>query len=177
MTQKEQQMASLGAKLFSNQRRQAAMSSKQLETTQNSEESILLKLVNTMNSQFTKMVKVVAWWLNVPEKEISDMLVELNRNFDPPEIDARALRAIQSLYEAGVYPVSMLSLSFKDAGMIPADMSMSEFKALLVQDGETPNNEGPIPFQKPEPVMPQSSSEVPQGPKKPPVEPKKSPTK
>lgn len=153
LTQKEQQMASLGAKLFSNQRRQAAMSSKQLETTQNSEESVLSKLVNTMNYQFTKMVKVMAWWMNVQEKEIEEIIVELNGNFDPPAVDARALRALQSLYEAGVYPVSMLYLSFKDAGMIPADMSMEEFKSLFVSQGETPNNNGPIPFQKPEPMQ------------------------
>lgn len=152
LTSKEQQMASLGAKLYANQRKQAALSSVQLQNTQNSEESILLKLVNTMNHQLTRMVQTIGWWLNVPESDIKEILVELNKNFDPPEIDARVLRSLQTLYETGLYPISMLYLTYKDAGMIPADMSMEEFKAALTAKGETPNSGGPTPWQPPQPT-------------------------
>lgn len=161
LTEKSQQMASLGAKLFSNQRKQAALSTAQLQNTQNSEESILLKLVNNMNYQLTRMVKTVAWWLNVSEKEIAEIEVALNTNFDPPEMDARVMRSIQSLYESGIFPVSIIYMCFKDAGMIPADMSLEEFKQMLTVKGETPNNEGPIPYQPPVPTM----SESPPSPK------------
>lgn len=157
LTNKEQQMASLGAKLYVNQRKQAALSSIQLQNTQNSEESILLKLVNTINHQLTRMVQTIAWWMNVPENDIKEIVVELNKNFDPPEIDARVLRSLQSLYETGLYPISMLYLSYKDAGMIPADMSMDEFKTALTSKGETPNTGGPTPWQPPQPAQPQAA--------------------
>lgn len=176
LANKEQQMASLGAKLYANQRKQAALSSVQLQNTQNSEESILLKLVNTMNHQLTRMVQTIAWWMNISEDKIKEIVVELNKNFDPPEIDARILRSLQSLYETGIYPISMLYLSYKDAGLIPADMSMAEFKVALTATGETPNTGGPTPYQPPQAAAPDQSSAKPAKPKTAPTDPKTAPS-
>lgn len=145
LQQKEQQMSALGAKLFGTQKRQAAISVQQIQQTQNSEESILLKLVNTINYQMTRIMKVIGWWLDLSDSKIEEILIELNKNFDSPTVDARTLRSLQSLYETGLFPLSMMYLSFKDAGMVPGDMSMEEFKTLVVSKGETPSTGGPQP--------------------------------
>lgn len=148
----ERQMFSLGGKLLSQQRKVAAQSDTMLELLKMGEEAILMSITDNLSFGFTTLVGWMTWWETGSE---GDCEIRLNQQFDAVAVDARELRAIQSLYESGLVPVDIMYVIFRNAGVVPVTVSLEDFRKLLKEPGQVPEQQpNAAPGFQAKPVIP-----------------------
>lgn len=127
LLRKEQHISSLGGKLLSSQRKQAAESSEVVQMREKGEQSVLLNMANSMGEAFTELLKFKCKWDGY---EAEDLLVSFNKDFSEGSFSSREARVLQQIAEAGI-PTPLAYKIFQSADAIPDDMTREEFEALL----------------------------------------------
>jgi len=125
---KEGQIQAMGGKLVGQRREAASKSAVGEDLTQQGEEAILLKMVQTISSGLTRILKEVGRWKSLPESSIEKISVVVNQQFVRPKIGAREVRALQSLFEAGLSPEDSTYQILQESGLLSADISLEDFK-------------------------------------------------
>lgn len=142
LSTKELQMAALGARLINQQKKLAAISTSATEIAQLGEEAILLRLVLNLNDGITDVMRWVAWWNglgdSLEDPVVKEVYAKLNTNFKPREMQPREANAMRSLWESGLIPMDVLYKIFRDAEVLPPELSLEEFAALLKDPKQVP---------------------------------------
>lgn len=140
---KESQIQSLGGRLIAANRGAPAQSAAALEIQSLGEASMLLSVSNNLSVAFSQLMQWWAWWEDLlPGEVLSDPeqqpYVKFPVNFNENKITPREIRAMQTLYKSGIMPVDALYHSFREAGVIPADMSLEDYRTLLNDPAQVP---------------------------------------
>lgn len=131
---KQSQMATLGAKLLAQQRKQAALGETMLRMMERGETSILMSITDNLNEAFTQALRWVFWWKDY--RDVSNVSVEVNQDFTDGPMTARELRVIQTFHEEGLLPISTMYSIFRRLGIIPSDVTIEEYRELLNTEDE-----------------------------------------
>lgn len=138
-TEKERQIASLGGRLVGPKPGTAAQSTESTKVQEDGEEATLLNITQKISEGSTILLKWYHLMMDIePDEKLS---VELNQDFSQGEITAREMRAIESLWEARVLPLDVLYKVFREAGIIPSYIQLEEFKLLLKDKEQIPEEE------------------------------------
>lgn len=131
---KQAQMATLGAKLLAQQRKQAALGETMLRMMERGEHSILMSITDNLNEAFTKALQWALMWKDV--KDVGSVQVELNQDFTDGPMSARELRVMQTLHKDKIIPLTSMYSIFRRLGIVSSDISLDEYKELLVTEDE-----------------------------------------
>lgn len=130
---KQSQMASLGGKLITQSRKQAAISSNAWELLSAGDEATLLDICQRADEAATKVLRMLVEFggtsLNDAQKQ--ETFVELNKQFEASELTAREIRAIESIYASRFIPKQVLYNALREVAVVPPTMTEEEFYALL----------------------------------------------
>lgn len=125
---KEQQIAALGGKLGTQPRGTAAESSESVALRERGEASFLQSMISIMGDGMTMLLRELCAWRGAPSEEVH---VKFSTEAVEMYLGPRELAAIERLYKTGLLPVEVIYAVFRDANILPVDMSMDEFIALL----------------------------------------------
>jgi hypothetical protein len=144
---KQSQMASLGGKLITQSRKQAAISSNAWDLLAAGDEATLLGVTQCADEAGTKILQqLIQFTGTVITKEMeAKNYVELNKQFETSELTAREIRAIESIYKSRQIPKQVLYSALRDVSVIPPTMTEEEFFMLL-------NDEANLAEKPPEPI-------------------------
>jgi hypothetical protein len=134
---KEEQIASLGGRLMGGRARSVSESDNQARIKEGNERSVLLNVVMGVNEGMSELLRLWLWWREDPAWD--DAEVELSTQFLMDTLGARELRAIYAMYKDGAVPVTVLHHYLRLAEAVPDWMGVDEFKALLDDEDEFPN--------------------------------------
>ena len=110
---KEQQIKSLGGKLGQVKR---------------GEQSLLQSLISTMSSGMSMLLNELASWRGINDAGIK---VRFTTEMLDIYMSDREIRALKGLWESGLLPLEVLYAVFRDANILPPDMSLQDFKGML----------------------------------------------
>jgi hypothetical protein len=133
---KQSQMASLGGKLITQSRKQAAISSNAWDLMAAGDEATLLDITQRGDEGATQILR---WLIEFAGTSLSDAqkdetFVELNKQFETGELTAREIRAIESIYASRAIPKQVLYNALREVAVIPPTMSEEEFYELLADE-------------------------------------------
>jgi hypothetical protein len=121
LSTKEQQISALGGRLSGVARGTAAESAESVIARERGEASFLQSIISTMGEAGGRMLNLLAY-LNGGE---ADIKVRLSSEAVEMYLDARQIRAIESLYKTGLLPIEVIYAVFRDAAILPADMGLT----------------------------------------------------
>jgi hypothetical protein len=149
---KQSQMASLGGKLISQSRRQAALSSNAWDLLSAGDEATLLDITQRADEAATSILRMLIEFTGVvlTDEERAETFIELNKQFEGSELTAREIRAVESIYQSRLIPRQVLYNALREVAVIPPTMSEAEFFALL-EDEENLAEKPPEPAPRPAP--------------------------
>jgi hypothetical protein len=136
ITQKEQQIASIGGRLMPGMSRSISESNNQTSLREANEQSLLLNAIMNCEEGFGDVLR---WWLlfrDIPLTESNTLHYEFNTQFLSVPIGARELRAIQMMYNDGLITIEILYEYLVKAEVVSSAMTLEEFKASM----DDPNN-------------------------------------
>lgn len=131
LNEKEAQIAAIGGRLMPGMSKSVSESDNQSQMREANEQSLLLNVIMALEEG---MALVVRYWLmfrDVPLRETASLRYEIDTTFLSTALDARALRAIQQLYEGGLLPIDDLYENFQRNGIISSTTTLEEFKAKM----------------------------------------------
>jgi hypothetical protein len=134
---KEAQAAALGGRMIGLTASSTAESTDVAKMKQANEHSLLLSVCNSIESGFNTLMQQWIDWQSV-SKSSAKFELKLSRSFMVDNAGAREFRAIQSMYQAGVIPIEVLHAYLTQYDVIPADMEIEEFVALLTDTKSFP---------------------------------------
>jgi hypothetical protein len=128
---KEQQIAAIGGRLLPGTTKSVSESNNQSAMREANEQSLLLNLIMALEDG---MAQVLRYWLmfrDIPLSQTEGLIYEIDTTFLSVALDARAMRAIQMLYESGMFPVDLLYEYLLKCELIPQDMGLDDFKTKM----------------------------------------------
>lgn len=146
LTQKEAQMAVLGARMLEGQKREAE-TAEAMQTRQAGEVSVIVNIARSLGEAFTKILRIVAWW-NAPADQTledagKDIIVEMNTDFVATKMDAPTILAIVKAWQAGAMTKDSMLYAFKQGELLRPDRSPEEELAALDTE-ELPETGDPL---------------------------------
>lgn len=123
---KEQQIASLGGRLLSPQKKVAAESADSANQREEGEQSVLLSISTSLEEVFSELLTMKARW----DGYETDIVVEFNRDFAEEALTSRELRVLQQAMEAGV-PEEILYRVARRSDLVAPDKTQEQFAAML----------------------------------------------
>jgi hypothetical protein len=136
LTEKEEHIAQLGGRIMGIRPQATAESDNIYKMKQANEMSILLNITESISQGMTEVLKWYLKWQRLPTEGVR---VKLNQDFKQLNIAARELRAIALLYQSGILPVDEVFRTLQDAEFINDELTLEEFKALLDNTDNFPN--------------------------------------
>ncbi|USM11597.1 portal protein [Citromicrobium phage vB_CbaS-RXM] len=136
LTSKENQAAALGGRLIGDSA-SAGQSDNQIKLKDRNEQSLLLNVTTVQNENFTKLLRLIAEWLNEPFEDIE---FRVNQDFLLNNFAAREFRAIHLMWKEGLLPLEVLYEFFLQHEVIPEYITLDKFKELLEDEDQFPNN-------------------------------------
>ena len=137
LEQKETQVASLGGRLLGDSKT-AGQSDNQVKLKDRNEQSLLLNVTTVLNENFTYLLMVFSEWLN--ERPDENLEFRVNQDFLIDNAGAREFRAITMMYESGILPIEIIYETFLKADVIPEYVSFEQFKKMLEDAKQFPND-------------------------------------
>lgn len=136
LDQKEQQISSLGGRMLGIRAGGTSESNNQVKLKERNEQSLLLNISSAADECLTQLLRWMVWWSGESKPTCS---IELNKDFLLDGIGARELRAIHSMYLDGILPIDVVYEYLRKSEVIPDYMSVEEFKKLLENMEQFPN--------------------------------------
>lgn len=120
MEQKRSMMASLGAQLLEGQKN-GVEATETVKLRQNSEASVLMRAVKTVEEGLNKSLAIMAEWSGTPE-----MKVRLNTDFADSAIGSQEMVSLMGLWQSGAISHESLLYNMKRGEILPPDVSVEE---------------------------------------------------
>jgi hypothetical protein len=140
LDQKEQQAASLGGRMMGVRSLATTESDNQLKLKERNEQVHLINATVGLDAGFKKILGWVVQFAGGSEAEAKKVEVIFNKDFLFDGIGSREFRAILAMYKDGILPIDVVFTYLQKAEVIPDWMSQDEFKKLLDDDDQFPNN-------------------------------------
>ena len=138
-SQKESQISALGGRMAGGGSRAVSESDNQAKIKEMNEQSLLLNVALSVDLGVSELLHIWAEWQDVKPAEAARISIELNTDFLFNELGAREFRAIHAMYRDGIIPADVLYEYLRKAELIPDWMSVEEFKKLLDNPDQFPN--------------------------------------
>lgn len=139
LVSKERQIESIGGRLIPALSGRGSRSQKELEVSEQSEQSLLLNLADTLDEAFLFVLEELANWNNHVSGDFTSPEFKMNRDYITQEITARDIRIIYQMYSDGALPIDVLYDYLDKADIISDWMSLKKFKKLLKSSSSFPN--------------------------------------
>jgi len=136
LNQKEEQIAMIGGRLAGGLARSVSESEAQAKIKEANERALLLKVVQNTEEGVEQCLR---WWCAWQDEPNAKPTVDLNAAFMFDNLGARELRAAHQMYAEGVIPATALHNYLLKAEILPEWMDLDEFKRLLNDMTEFPN--------------------------------------
>lgn len=143
MRDKESQMALLGARIISPEKK-AAETAETASIHRQGENSLLADVAGSVSTGMTKAIKIMAKWMNIPEEKIKEIKFELNTDYVPAEISQQKLVALMQLWQQGRLSDVGLFEQLKKGEIVRGDMTFDEYKEELEESDEAPGMIGAV---------------------------------
>ena len=129
---KEQQMAALGAAIFSQSKKGVeAAETTRLRTS--AENSLLMGVVSGVEESLEAALTVAAEWMGIAPAGLG---VAINRDFYDQVMEPAALAALVKAYQAGAISLATFLFNLQQGEMLPPDMDVQKEAARLGADAE-----------------------------------------
>ena len=139
----EHQIVSLGGKLGAPTRGTAAESGDSVSLRERAEATFVHSMLTIMGDASTALLRELCAWRGIPAP---DLTVKYAQDALDLYMTDREIRAIQSLWKTGIMPVEALYAIYRDANVLPADMSLDEFRESLPR--MSPDTEQKVLFER-----------------------------
>ena len=113
-------MASLGAQLLEGQKN-GVEATETVKLRQNSEASVLMRAVKTVEEGLNKSLAIMSEWSGTPE-----MRVRLNTDFADSVIGSQEMVSLMGLWQSGAISHESLLYNMKRGEILPPDVSVEE---------------------------------------------------
>ena len=140
LNEKEQQIAAIGGRLMPGTTKSVSESDNQAALREANEQSLLLNIVMSLEEGMSMLIRYWLMFRDVPLARSATLRYEVDTSVFATTADARTLRAIQQLYEAGLIPVAALYENLVKNGLVPSSMTLAEFEAQLKDPNSFINN-------------------------------------
>jgi hypothetical protein len=137
LIEKEEAISQLGGRIMGIRAAATSESDVIFKLKQANEMSILLNVAESMNTSFSRLVKWRLDWENNDEAKQSR--VELNQDFKSLNVGARELRALATLYQSNILPITDVHRVLQETEFISDSTTLEEFIALLNDPEQFPN--------------------------------------
>ena len=108
LSTKEAQIAAIGGRLLPGMGEGVSESDNQSTLREASEQSILMSVILATQDGMSRVVRYWLMWRDKPLRDTAKVRYEINTDFLTGAIDARALRAMQLMWESGLLPVEVM---------------------------------------------------------------------
>lgn len=139
----EHQIVSLGGKLGAPSRGVAAESGDSVAMRERGEATFVHSMLTIMADSMTLLLRELAAWRGTPSPNLT---VKFAQDALEMYMSDREIRAIQNLWKTGMLPIEALYAVYKDANVLPADMSLEEFRTSL--PNMSPDTEQKVLFER-----------------------------
>ena len=127
------QMAMLGARLLSNQRKAASESSDIVQLRERGEHATLWGIVDSCERALTR---VLQHWVAWQDGDPSEVKVHLNKDFVDMPMAYRDTLMLMRLYQSGILPLDATIEALYEGDILPSTMKPEDVKELLAQGGQ-----------------------------------------
>ena len=127
LTTKEQQITALGGKLATQPTGTAAESPDAVLARAQGEAGFLGSIISTLSEAASRLLSAYATW----HGNAANVKVAYPSEASEMNLDAREIRAMQQLYDTGLLPLDVIFTIFRHNNIIPASVSLEDFKAML----------------------------------------------
>jgi hypothetical protein len=139
MSDKEDRMAALGARLIRNQER-ANVTAETTKAQSVAETSVLMNAVQNVESAFTAAISFLAAWAGSSEGEIDDIRIELNKDFFGVPMSPQDLTALVGGWQSGAYSRQTLWENLQKGEIADPKRTLEEELELIEEEmPELPN--------------------------------------
>ncbi|MGM9512442.1 DUF4055 domain-containing protein [Larkinella sp. GY13] len=130
MDRKEQQMAALGARMLSPEKKQAEASETH-EIKRGGENSVLATIAGVIERQITKALQFAADWEGIT----GEVAIELNKDYIPVNFTSQDLTAWMAARQAGEVSKETFFQVLKYAEWLPDDLTFEQEQDRIKEDG------------------------------------------
>ena len=144
LEKKEAQIQALGGRLISAVKGAPAQAAVSYDLQSLGDTALLLSVSRNLGKAFTKLMRWWLWWDGTTAQPADTTLdedlptIRFSTNFNEQRITPRELRSMQSIYERGLLPIDVLYHTFHEAGILPNNLTLDQYKALLSDPEQVP---------------------------------------
>ena len=131
LNEKEQQIAAIGGRMMPGASKSTSESNQQSAMREANEQSLLLNVITALEEGMTQVVRYWLMFRDVLLADTARVRYEIDTTFLSTALDARAIRAVQQLVEAGHLTTDHLYEVWIKYGLIPSSESLEEFTAKM----------------------------------------------
>lgn len=128
LDEKEQQIAAIGGRMMPGSSKSTSESNQQSSIREANEQSLLLNVITALEEGMTTLMRYWMLFRDVPLQDTALLRYELDTTFLSTALDARAIRAIQQLFNAGNIPVEVFYEAMVRNGVISTTMTLEDFR-------------------------------------------------
>lgn len=128
---KEAQIAAIGGRLLPGMGEGVSESDNQSTLREASEQSILMGVILATQDGMSQVIRYWLMWRDVPLSQTWNLRYEINTDFLTGAIDARALRAMQLMWESGILPVEVMFDYLRKTEVLNDQWTLEDFTARL----------------------------------------------
>lgn len=124
---KERQIAAIGGRLLPGMGQGVSESGEQATMRAATEQSVLLNVILAVQDGMSLAMRYWAAWRDIPFATSQNIRYVLNSAFLAGHLDARVLRALQMLWEAGLMPIEVLFDNLRDLEILSDEWTLEMF--------------------------------------------------
>lgn len=137
---KENQIHAIGGRMMPGSNKKGSSSKEENDRATQNEQALLLHAIQACEAGMTKCTRWWLMWRDVALTDSEDVEYIMNRIFGESGVDARTLRALQQLHDDGKAPIDVIYFAMLAAGYLDPETSLDEFKDMLANPDNFPNN-------------------------------------
>lgn len=134
LNRKEQQMAILGARMLSADKK-AAETAEAAQIHRSGEQSVLSSLVSDVSKALTSALKIFSEWANIPDENAS---IEINQDFVAQLLGAQDLTALVGSWQSGAISQEVLFDNLKRGGIYQESDNFEDEQERIASQGIIP---------------------------------------
>ncbi len=134
LTEKEAQMAVLGARLLEGQPTRVQETAEAVRTRHRGEESVLATIASTFSQGITQLLKWTAEWMSVLNADTVQF--ELNREFFDVKLSPQELTALVTAWQSGAISFTTLFFNLKRGEVMAPERTEEDEKTDIDKDSE-----------------------------------------
>ncbi|UTC29600.1 portal protein [Brevundimonas phage vB_BpoS-Bambus] len=127
LNEKEQQIAAIGGRMMPGASKSTSESNQQSAMREANEQSLLLNVITALEEGMTQVVRFWLMFRDVLLSDTAKVRYEIDTTFLSTALDARAIRAVQQLVEAGLLTSEHVYEVWIKYGLIPSSETLDEF--------------------------------------------------